>query len=201
MPRAKKVALVTGRGAESGWALPGAWPRTGATSSSAMSTRKRRWPTALDGLRQLGAEVLYCRADVTRRRRAGDDARTSIRRRFGRLNVLVNNAGVAPQVRADILEATEESFERVMRINLQGPYFLTQAGGQLDDRAAPGGRRASGLHRQHLLDLGHGGLDQPRRVLHLQGRRQHGHAALGRAPGRVRHPGLRDPARASSRPT
>jgi 3-oxoacyl-[acyl-carrier protein] reductase len=41
--------------------------------------------------------------------------------------VLVNNAGVAPQVRADILEATEESFDRVMRINLRGPYFLTQA--------------------------------------------------------------------------
>jgi 3-oxoacyl-[acyl-carrier protein] reductase len=39
----------------------------------------------------------------------------------------VNNAGVAPKVRADVLEATEESFERVMRINLQGPYFLTQA--------------------------------------------------------------------------
>jgi NAD(P)-dependent dehydrogenase (short-subunit alcohol dehydrogenase family) len=41
--------------------------------------------------------------------------------------VLVNNAGVAPKVRADILDATEESFERLIRINLQGPYFLTQA--------------------------------------------------------------------------
>jgi NAD(P)-dependent dehydrogenase (short-subunit alcohol dehydrogenase family) len=52
---------------------------------------------------------------------------SAIREKFGRLNVLVNNAGVAPKVRADILEATEESYERVMRINLQGPYFLTQA--------------------------------------------------------------------------
>jgi NAD(P)-dependent dehydrogenase (short-subunit alcohol dehydrogenase family) len=51
----------------------------------------------------------------------------AIRSRFGRLHVLINNAGVAPTVRADILEATEESFERVVRINLQGPYFLTQA--------------------------------------------------------------------------
>ena len=50
-----------------------------------------------------------------------------IKERFGRLDVLVNNAGVAPKVRADILEATEESFARVIRINLQGPYFLTQA--------------------------------------------------------------------------
>jgi NAD(P)-dependent dehydrogenase (short-subunit alcohol dehydrogenase family) len=51
----------------------------------------------------------------------------AVRERFGRLNVLVNNAGVAPQVRADILEAGEESFERLIRINLQAPYFLTQA--------------------------------------------------------------------------
>ncbi len=41
--------------------------------------------------------------------------------------MLVNNAGVAPSTRADILEATEESFDRVLSINLRGPYFLTQA--------------------------------------------------------------------------
>ena len=51
----------------------------------------------------------------------------AVKERFGRLNVLVNNAGVAPKVRADILEATEESYEFVMGINLKGPYFLTQA--------------------------------------------------------------------------
>lgn len=45
---------------------------------------------------------------------------------FGRIDLLVNNAGVAPKERKDILEATEESFERLMAINLQGPYFLTQ---------------------------------------------------------------------------
>jgi 3-oxoacyl-[acyl-carrier protein] reductase len=47
-------------------------------------------------------------------------------RGFGRLDGLVNNAGIAPPVRADITEATEESFAAVLRINLQGPYFLTQ---------------------------------------------------------------------------
>jgi NAD(P)-dependent dehydrogenase (short-subunit alcohol dehydrogenase family) len=45
---------------------------------------------------------------------------------YGRLDLLVNNAGVAPNVRADILEATEESFDRLININVKGPYFLTQ---------------------------------------------------------------------------
>jgi 3-oxoacyl-[acyl-carrier protein] reductase len=45
---------------------------------------------------------------------------------FGRLDLLVNNAGVAPSVRADILEAGEESFDRLININVKGPYFLTQ---------------------------------------------------------------------------
>src|SRR2546422_1015463 len=48
------------------------------------------------------------------------------RQTFGRLDLLVNNAGVAPNVRADILEATEESFDRLMGINVKGPYFLSQ---------------------------------------------------------------------------
>lgn len=79
----------------------------------------------LDELRGLGAEVLYCQADVAS---SDDRARMvdEVYGRFGRLDALVNNAGVAPSTRADLLEATEESFERLVRINLQGPYFLTQ---------------------------------------------------------------------------
>ena len=49
---------------------------------------------------------------------------------FGSLEALVNNAGVAPQVRCDLLEMSEESFDRVMNINLKGPFFLTQRVGR-----------------------------------------------------------------------
>jgi len=46
---------------------------------------------------------------------------------FGRLDCLVNNAGVAPLTRDDIVDASEESYDRVMEINLKGPHFLTQS--------------------------------------------------------------------------
>ena len=49
-----------------------------------------------------------------------------VRSKFGRLDLLVNNAGMAPRERNDILEASEESFEEVLSTNLRGPYFLTQ---------------------------------------------------------------------------
>ena len=63
---------------------------------------------------------------------------------FGSLEVLVNNAGIAPRQRADLLEASEESFAEVLATNLTGPYFLTQAVARhwLAHPAAPAPRRA-----------------------------------------------------------
>lgn len=80
----------------------------------------------LQELRALAVPVEYFQADISQSEQRRQLVQ-SVRERFGRLNVLVNNAGVAPQVRADILEASEESFERLIRTNLQAPYFLTQA--------------------------------------------------------------------------
>lgn len=51
----------------------------------------------------------------------------AMREKFGRFDLLVNNAGVAPNVRADLLDATEESFDRLIATNTKGPFFLTQA--------------------------------------------------------------------------
>jgi 3-oxoacyl-[acyl-carrier protein] reductase len=94
------------------------------------------WRLALCGVRPPAdvAELLttfhgraeYFQADVGNR---ADRTRLAdaIAERYGAVHALVNNAGRAPRVRADILEATEESFEELIRINLQGPYFLTQA--------------------------------------------------------------------------
>ncbi len=80
---------------------------------------------AVDELAGLGAEVRYVVADISK---AEDRLAlvAEIETHFGRLDVLVNNAGVAPEVRADILDAGEESFDRLVSINLRGPYFLTQ---------------------------------------------------------------------------
>ncbi len=69
--------------------------------------------------------VEVCQADIA----IGADRQRlleSTRDAFGRLDILVNNAGVAPDERADVLEASEESFDRLININLKGPYFLTQ---------------------------------------------------------------------------
>jgi 3-oxoacyl-[acyl-carrier protein] reductase len=49
-----------------------------------------------------------------------------VREKFGRLDLLVNNAGIAPRQRNDILDATEESFDELLDVNLKGPHFLTQ---------------------------------------------------------------------------
>lgn len=68
---------------------------------------------------------IFVRADIT----SGKDRQkilNTIKTKLGRLDILVNNAGVAPAKRMDILEATEQSYDRVMNINLKGPYFLTQ---------------------------------------------------------------------------
>lgn len=77
-------------------------------------------------LQDLGVRVIYCRGDISDRLER-EQIVTQIKEEFGQLHVLVNNAGVAPRERKDILEATEESYERVLRINLKGPYFLTQS--------------------------------------------------------------------------
>jgi 3-oxoacyl-[acyl-carrier protein] reductase len=80
---------------------------------------------AADQLREeTGCEIFQC--DVGRREDR-DALMRFARERFGSLDVLVNNAGMAPRERRDILEATEDSFDELISTNLKGPHFLTQA--------------------------------------------------------------------------
>lgn len=81
---------------------------------------------SMEALVSAGAKALYVPADIADRA-ARQRLLDAVRAEFGRLDALVNNAGIAPRRRVDILLATEDSFEEVMRTNLQGPYFLTQA--------------------------------------------------------------------------
>lgn len=80
----------------------------------------------LDELRKSGRDIRYRIADIS-----DASARASlvdfVRTRYGTVTALVNNAGRAPRIRADLIDASEDSFEEVIRTNLQGPYFLTQA--------------------------------------------------------------------------
>jgi len=80
---------------------------------------------ALKAIRSTGCRAEYIQADISLKTDR-EQLIAKVAEMFGRLDILVNNAGVAPLVRLDILEATEESFDRVIGINLKGPYFLTQ---------------------------------------------------------------------------
>lgn len=123
----KKTALVTGgsRGIGLGCAL-----QLAKESFSIAINGMRDESQVADVIQQIkdaGApDVIYCQGDV-----GSTEGRAAIlaklKESFGSLNVLVNNAGVAPKERKDVLETSEESYQRVMGINCEGPYFLTQA--------------------------------------------------------------------------
>jgi len=121
-----RVALVTGGTRGIGLGCAEALAREGWDLAVCGVRAEPEARPSLERLRGAGARVLYVRADI-----GEDDAAerllAAVRERFGRLDALVNNAGIAPRERKDILEATRESFDLVIRTNLRGPYFLTQA--------------------------------------------------------------------------
>jgi len=122
----KKVALITGGGRGIGFGISRMLAKDGfdLVINGVRDVEQVKEP--IEQLRKLGAEVLYCRGDISVKKDR-DKIIPSIKNKFGKLNVLVNNAGVGPKERADILTASEESFEWIIKVNLQGPYFLTQA--------------------------------------------------------------------------
>ena len=73
-----------------------------------------------------GAVMSICQADIGSRS-AREELLSTTKKEFGRLDLLVNNAGIAPEKRVDLLEANEEDFDHLINVNLKGPYFLSQA--------------------------------------------------------------------------
>lgn len=126
MANEKKVALVTGGSRGIGLGIASALAKAGFDLAINGRRDGAEVAEALGKLNSAGAKTLYLRGDIADRA-ARAEMLEKIEQEFGRLDVLVNNAGVAPDARADLLDATEESFDRLISINLKGPYFLTQA--------------------------------------------------------------------------
>jgi NAD(P)-dependent dehydrogenase (short-subunit alcohol dehydrogenase family) len=122
----ERTALVTGGTRGIGLGIARALAREGWRLALGGVRSESDVGGVLDELRALGSVVHYIRGDLAR---PADRSRLvdAVRARFGVVNALVNNAGRAPRLRADLLEATEASFDELLRTNLQGPYFLTQA--------------------------------------------------------------------------
>jgi len=121
-----KVALITGGTRGIGLGIAEALASEGCHLALCGRRGHDEVQEVIDRLKHHGHDVLYAVCDVSN---VADHAKLldDIRAHYGRLDVLVNNAGVAPNERNDLLDATIESYDRVMDINLRGPYFLTQA--------------------------------------------------------------------------
>jgi NAD(P)-dependent dehydrogenase (short-subunit alcohol dehydrogenase family) len=79
----------------------------------------------INSLKSFGREVIYCQGSIDQLNNHSQFLE-KILDYFGRIDVLVNNAGVAPKVRLDLLETTPDSFDHVVNTNLKGSFFLTQ---------------------------------------------------------------------------
>lgn len=122
----RPVSVVTGAGRGIGRGIAIELAKLGHAVAINYAGNAAAADECLQLVRAAGGDGFTVRADV-----ASDEDRTrlltEVLAAYGRIDLLVNNAGVAPSVRADLLEASEESFDRLININLKGPYFLTQA--------------------------------------------------------------------------
>ena len=120
------IAIVTGGTRGIGWGIARALAAAGWDLAVTGVRDGSEVEETISELRTSGRRVHYVPADVAspsdRERLVSEVVHT-----LGVPSALVNNAGRAPRVRADVLDATEASFEELLRTNLQGPYFLTQA--------------------------------------------------------------------------
>ena len=119
----KKIALVTGASRGIGFSVAKTLADAGYHVLAAASSYRKETDETFAAAFQNG--YTYIGGDIASP--ATREALINALEPFGKLNLLVNNAGVAPKIRRDVLETTEESFDYVMDTNLKATFFLTQA--------------------------------------------------------------------------
>jgi 3-oxoacyl-[acyl-carrier protein] reductase len=120
-----RVALVTGGSRGIGFGIALQLARNGFDLAINGIRKAADVEDAINQLKSFGNDVIYCRGNIALSSDR-ENIMSEVKEHYNRLDVLVNNAGVAPKERRDILEATEESFDDVLSINLKGSYFLMQ---------------------------------------------------------------------------
>lgn len=121
----KKVALITGASRGIGNAIAENLAKSGYFIAVTDIRPLCDCEENIQNIKETGAEVIYLQGDISSEK---DRERVfaELMEHYGRLDVMVNNAGVAPRIRADILETTEESVNFVLNINLKGTFFMSQ---------------------------------------------------------------------------
>ena len=120
----KKIAVVTGASRGIGFAIAQQMLKKGYAVCIMDVRTEEEAQEHLQSLSSLGEILYYCGSTTDAQQR--ELFVKMIMERFGRIDVLVNNAGVAPRVRLDLLETTEESFDFVVGVNVKGTMFTTQ---------------------------------------------------------------------------
>lgn len=122
----KRVALITGGTRGIGFGIALQLTKAGFDLAVNGIRPVEQVTDTINELKSFGNKVIYCQCDIS----SSVDRNRMVKKiqsEYTRLHILVNNAGIAPKERKDILEASEESFTHVITTNLQGPYFLTQS--------------------------------------------------------------------------
>ncbi len=123
----RKAALVTGAGRGIGRAITLALARNEWDVVINYRSNQEAASQTAKLVEEAGGKCILVQADVSRLPEHGNLIEEALKN-FGRLDLLVNNAGMGPRQRLDILETTEENYDEVMAVNLKGPFFLTQLG-------------------------------------------------------------------------
>lgn len=121
----KKTAIITGGSRGIGFGIAKQLVEDGYTAAILDKNELKDYHENFNQLTAINPDCMYYQGSITDKQER-EEFVSRVVERYGRIDVLVNNAGVAPKVRMDILEMTEESFDYVVGTNLRGTMFMTQ---------------------------------------------------------------------------